>query len=68
MAALTEVAVVTAVGVVDMYEVVAAFAAHEELRETVIADVHVAILVSFILRQGLAAILTFNGFHTIRRV
>ncbi len=63
VAALTEVSVVTAVGIIYMDEVVASLATHEELRETVIADVHVAVLVSFILRDRFAAVFTNYCFH-----
>ena len=63
MTILAEISVVSAVCIVDMYEFVTSLATHEELRETVSADVHVAILGGFILRDRFAAIFTFNSFH-----
>ena len=63
MTDVAEIAVVATVCIVDMYEFVASLATHEELRSTFFTDVHVAVLIRFILWQGLATILTFNGFH-----
>ena len=60
---LAEIAIVATVCIVDMYEFVTSLASHEELRSTFFADVHVAVLIRFILWHGLATILTFNGFH-----
>ena len=65
MAALAEVSVKTAVGVLTVDYLTASFAGHQMLVCAIRAGVRTIALAErrFIFRQGLATILTFNGFH-----
>ena len=65
MAALAEVSIVTAIGVLAVDYLTASFAGHQMLVRAIRAGVETATLAErrFIFRQGLAAIFTFYSFH-----
>lgn len=65
MAVLAEVSVKTAVGALTVDYFTASFAGYQMFVRAIRAGVRTLVLAErrFIFRQGLATILTFNGFH-----